>query len=125
MVAVLHLISYIIPHCVIKMLVILNCNLSWFMTSIESRGAHKSGERWKHEGHEGFRQIWVSMSIITLCPMFWCVVIHCVETPLYPSFYMQSGVGFTRKIRDGYSLPDRYSISTCLFLQDLSLTYLF
>jgi hypothetical protein len=25
------------------------------MTSIESRDAHGSGERWKHEGHEGFQ----------------------------------------------------------------------
>jgi hypothetical protein len=28
--------------------------VSWFMTSIESRGAHRPGERWKHEGREGF-----------------------------------------------------------------------
>jgi hypothetical protein len=26
--------------------------VSWFMTSIESRGAHGCGEQW-HKGHEG------------------------------------------------------------------------
>jgi hypothetical protein len=40
--------------------------LPLFMTSIENRGAHKSGERWKHEGNEGFRQVQASVRIITL-----------------------------------------------------------
>jgi hypothetical protein len=57
------------------------------MTSIESRGAHESEERWKHEGHKGFRQVWASVRLITLCPMFWCILICWVESPLYPSFY--------------------------------------
>jgi hypothetical protein len=31
------------------------CQLSWFMTSIESRDAHRCGEQWQHKGHEDFR----------------------------------------------------------------------
>jgi hypothetical protein len=53
------------------------------MTSIESRGAHKSRERWKHEGHENFRQVQASVRIIALRPMFWYIMIHWVNTPLY------------------------------------------
>jgi hypothetical protein len=32
------------------------CQLSWFMTSIESKGDHDSGEQWQHVGREGFRR---------------------------------------------------------------------
>jgi hypothetical protein len=42
--------------------------LSWFMTSIESMGAHECGEHWKHDEHEGFRQVQASVGIITLVP---------------------------------------------------------
>jgi hypothetical protein len=44
--------------------------MSWFITNIESRGAHESGEQWQHEGHESFRQIQASVRIITLRPVF-------------------------------------------------------
>jgi hypothetical protein len=47
-----------------------DCFVSWFMTSIASRGAHESGEQWQHEGHGGVRQVQASVRIITLCPMF-------------------------------------------------------
>jgi hypothetical protein len=52
------------------MFILLFYPMSWFMTSIKSRGAHESGERWKHEGHEGFRQVRASVRIITLRPVF-------------------------------------------------------
>jgi hypothetical protein len=71
---------------------------AWFMTSIESRGVHKSGERCKHEGHEGFRQVRASMRITTLRPVFSCILICWIETPSTPPFICQVGVGFTRKI---------------------------
>jgi hypothetical protein len=58
------------------------------MTSV---GAHGHGERWKHDGHEGFRQVQASMRIITLCHVFWCIMIHWVETPSTPPFICQGG----------------------------------
>jgi hypothetical protein len=59
------------------------------MKSIEARGAHESGERWKHKGHEGFRQVQTSVRIITLHPMFWCIMIYWVCTPSTPPFIYQ------------------------------------
>jgi hypothetical protein len=66
-------------------------SVSWFMTSIESRDAHKSGDRWKHEGHKGFRQVQASMRIITQCFVFLCIMICWLDTPIYLSFYMPRG----------------------------------
>jgi hypothetical protein len=83
------------------------------MTSIDSRGAHESGERWKNGG---FRQVRASMRIITIHHVFWCIMIRWVDTPPpLPLLLYAKGVGFTWKIRVGYRLPDRDSISTCLF----------
>jgi hypothetical protein len=84
------------------------------MIIIHSRGAHKSGERWKHEGREGFRQVWASVRIITLCLVFWCIMIHWVDTPV-PLLLYAKGLGFKKKIQVGYNLSDRDSICTCLF----------
>jgi hypothetical protein len=47
--------------------------------------------------------------------MFWCIIICWAQHPLYPSFYMPRGVGFTKKIRVGYNIHDHDSISACLF----------
>jgi hypothetical protein len=68
------------------------CQLSWFMTMIQSRSAHESGEQWKHEGHESFRQVRASMRITTLHPMFWCILIFfAFETPSTLPFRCQGG----------------------------------
>jgi hypothetical protein len=32
----------------------------------------------------------------------WCIIIHLVEAPLYPSFSMIRGLGFQRKIQVSY-----------------------
>jgi hypothetical protein len=41
--------------------------------------------------HESFRQVQTSQRIITLRPMFWCIMVCWVRDPLYPSFYMPKG----------------------------------
>jgi hypothetical protein len=65
--------------------------LSWFMTSIKSRGAHGCGEQWQHKGHKVFRQVQTSMRIITLHPMIMVYYESLGWDPLYPSFYMPRG----------------------------------
>jgi hypothetical protein len=96
------------------------------MTSIKSRGAHKSGERWKHEGHEGFRQVQASVRIITRCPVFWCIMSYWVETPSTPPFICQGGggVGFTKKIQVGHSFTRLGLYLYLPILLDLSTNYL-
>jgi hypothetical protein len=80
------------------------CQLSWFMTMIQSRSAHESGEQWKHEGHESFRQVRASMRITTLPPMSWCILIFFLPlSPPLPFLLDAKGVGFTRKIQVGYN----------------------
>jgi hypothetical protein len=65
--------------------------LSWFMTSIESRGAHKSGELWKHKRHESFKQVRASVRITTIHHLFWCIMIHWgVASSIHP-FICQRG----------------------------------
>jgi hypothetical protein len=54
----------------IKLVIIYNNDLEY--------GAHKTGNQWKHEGHEGFRLIRASWRITTIRPVFWCIMIHCV-----------------------------------------------
>jgi hypothetical protein len=51
-------------------------------------GAHESENRWKHEGHEGFRQVRASRGITILRHMFWCIMFRWALNPFYPSFYM-------------------------------------
>jgi hypothetical protein len=58
----------------------------WIVTMIQSRGAHESGEQWKHDGHEVFRQIQSSVRIITLHSVFLCIMIHWGEIPSTPPF---------------------------------------
>jgi hypothetical protein len=61
-----------------------------FMTMIHSRGAHESGNLWKHKEHENFRLVWASRRIITLRPIFWCIMVCWVRGPL-PPLYMPRG----------------------------------
>jgi hypothetical protein len=70
------------------------------MTMIQSRCAYESRERWKHAGHEGFRQVRTSVRIITLRHVFWYIMIPWLRPSLYPSFYY---------------LPDQDTVSICLF----------
>jgi hypothetical protein len=58
------------------------------MTSIESRGAHESGEQWQHEG---FRHVWASVRIITLDHVFLVYYDSLGQDPLPLLLYANGG----------------------------------
>jgi hypothetical protein len=65
--------------------------LSWFMTIFESRVAHECEEQW----HTRDTRVYTGSGLEedknpTSC-VCQCIMIHWVETPLYPSFYRLRG----------------------------------
>jgi hypothetical protein len=83
------------------------------MTRFESRGAHRYDEQWNVRDTRVYIGSGLSKDNRPTSSVRRLYYDFLGRDPLYPSFYVLRGVGFTWRIRSVMVVPDPDSISTC------------